>query len=397
MSASLTPNSPAGQGSASRTQPPLRYRLTRMGWGWAGVLVFLYFASLTSQSSLLLLLIGIFAGCGVVNIFVAARSVRHVDIEPPPIVHLAEGQRWHHPWAIRNRAARGASLIRIESALGTIGRIAWLAPSSSVSLLPDLAYLRRGVFHHKAIRIASTAPFGLVQVERTAQVPGEVVVHPALYETHAPRAAGYDAMVGGNHRGGGLTTTGAHFHGVRPIQPGDPLRQIHWKASAKGLGLMVKTFEEELSGRVALLLVTDPADSRQALDDAVRAAGSLVFAALDEGHHVEWKQAGVDSYLLIPPFADGGEVLDLLARAQAVTAEVTADQLQEAARHVSARGALAVVTTRWSAHLESVVQDWLVRSRVLTVYLPEQSSRPNLPRLDLRWARYTARTVEVGA
>lgn len=395
MNATLASNSPASGVSPGGSGRRLHFSLTRMGWGWTGVLVFLYFASLTSQSSLLLLLIGIFAGCGVVNFFMAARSTRHVDVEPPLIVHLAEGQRWHHPWIMRNRASRGASLLRIESPLGTIGRIAWLAPTSSVSLLPDLAYLRRGVFHHQAIRIASMAPFGLVQAERTVQVPGEVVVHPALYETHAPRAAGYDAMVGGNHRGGGLTTTGAHFHGVRPIQPGDPLRQIHWKASAKGLGLMVKTFEEELSGRVALLLVTSPSDSQQALDDAVRAAGSLVFAALDEGHHVEWKQAGEDTYLLIPPFADGGEVLDLLARVQAVPAEVTTDQLQEAAGRVSTRGALAVVATRWSAHLESAARAWLARGRVLTLYLPEGVEPP--PRLDVRWARYTARTVEAGA
>lgn len=116
-------------------------------------------------------------------------------------------------------------------------------------------------------------------------------------------------MVGGKFRGHRQTGAGDHFSGVRPQQPGDSLRQIHWASSAKGLGLMVKVFDEELSGRVAVVLDCGSSGDAAAFDDAVRAAGSLVFAALDAGHHVEWLDLASLEPDLIPPFADGHAIL----------------------------------------------------------------------------------------
>ena len=372
----------------------MRLKLTRLGWALAVLAVLLYGASLSSQSSLLLMLVGVILVCGLANLLAARQSLHAVSLEPPPVAHVAEGQRLKHPWRILNGGPRGAGLLQIHSPLGTLGRLTWLAPAAAASLLPDFTYWKRGVFPNAAVTVTTFAPFGLVEVRRQFDLPGEVIVHPALYETPAPRAAGYDSMVGGRYKGRGLSASGAHFHGVRPIQPGDPLRQIHWKASAKGLGLMVKTFEEELSGRVAVLLDTSPSGDPKVLDDAVRAAGSLLFAALDEGHHVEWVELGRLQHLLIPPFADGGELLDALARVEPATAPLTAGRLEAAAARVSPRGALLVVLTGWSEVAAEVAATWRAAGRVVDLYVPAQTSVPNPCRIAVPVGRFSAASVE---
>lgn len=375
----------------------LRFAITRSGWVLLGVSAFLYLASLTSQSSLLLLLVGLIIGCGLVNAFAAARAVSKLDLEPPPVAHVAEGQRLKHPWRIINRARRGAALIKLASPLGTLGQIPWLPPAATTSLLPEFTYWRRGVFPNAAVTVSSTAPFGLVQASCRQILTGEVIVHPALYETAAPRASGYDAMVGGRFRGRSLSSSGAHFHGVRPIQPGDPLRQIHWKASAKGLGLMVKTFEEELSGRVAVLLDATPGDTHKALDDAARAAGSLVFAALDEGHHAEWIELGTLHHLLIPPFEDGGELLDALARVEPARDALTAPNLEAALARISPRSAISLVLTAWNDEAATIANAWRSTGRNITLYLPAGAKIPTTHGAATPILRFAANQVEVVA
>jgi uncharacterized protein (DUF58 family) len=152
-------------------------------------------------------------------------------------------------------------------------------------------------------------------------------------------------MVGGKHRGARRVASGTQFAGIRPWQAGDPFKQIHWASSAKGLGLMVKTYDEELAGRLAVLIDGGHTGDRRAADACVRAAGSLLFAALDAGHHAEWLALGAGGATLVPPFSDGHEVLEALARLPVTPGGLTPGHLQEAYERVSARSAIVLVVT----------------------------------------------------
>ena len=85
-------------------------------------------------------------------------------------------------------------------------------------------------------------------------------------------------------------------------------------------------FEEELAGRVGLILDDGHSGDAKIFDDAARAAGSLMFSALDAGHHVEWISLGELTLRLVPPFADGQEILDRLARMPLAPGCLTAAQ-----------------------------------------------------------------------
>lgn len=373
----------------------MQLHLTNIGRLFLGVVVLLYFASLTSQSGLLLLLVGIVLGCFGVNLVAAWSAVKGLDLEAPQSVHLCEGHRLWQPWHLSNRTRHPAGFILGESPAGVLFRVARLVAGQEISVVPDLVYLQRGVYLHDQVEISSFYPFGLVRATRALPLAGEVVVHPALYETESPQAAGYDIMVGGKHKGQRRVASGLHFAGVRPFEPGDPLKQIHWRSSAKGQGLMVKTYEEELSGRVCFIVDSGHTGSDKTLDDCLRAAGSLMFAALDAGHHVEWMDLGGLEPRLVPPFADGHELLDALARLQAQPGCLTAERLRKAVERLPRKGAVHLVLTDFNPAVAAALEQLRDQKRRVDLCLPvdcELATRPSVP-----VTRYTAKSILIEA
>lgn len=367
-------------------------RLTKTGKAFLLVSGALYLASLTSQSGLLLLLVGILFGCVAVNLAIAWQTLKRIDVRTPPVAHLHEGERLSQPWRLVNQGARAAGFLQVESAEGVLFRVAALAPKHETTLLPDLTFWKRGVYALSGFRLSSNYPFGLVNVSRPLALAGEVVVQPAVYRAPCPRAAGFDAVVGGKYKGRRHSTSGSYFAGVRPFQPEDPLKHIHWKSSSKGQGLMVKTFDEELSGRVAIIMDGGHSGDAQVLDDCVRAAGSLIFAALDEGHHVEWVGLSDLRPLLIPPFADGQEILEALARVTPDRDCLTADRLHAAAHRISSRSAICLVLTGLNEAVREGVGDWMRQNRVVTLYLPKKLTAAEVDS-DVPTLRYGAHEI----
>lgn len=345
-------------------------RVTPTGWLMLGLVLLLYGASITSQSGLLLVPAGILLGCCVMNVVLAARALRHLEVTPRASVHVVEGQRLGQPWHVRNRGETPVVLVSAHSAAGVLFLLPCLGPGAETSLVPELQFQRRGVYEHDQLQVMTSFPFGLLRVARRLALAGEVVVQPAVYPVMTPRAAGFDVMVGGKFRGHRQTGAGDHFSGVRPQQPGDSLRQIHWASSAKGLGLMVKVFDEELSGRVAIVLDCGSSGDPTAFDDAVRAAGSLVFAALDAGHHVEWLDLATLEPDLIPPFADGLALLNRLARLTAEPASLAPDRMRAALDRLSRKCAVHLVLTQMTASARDAAAELRASGRHVTVYLP---------------------------
>lgn len=274
------------------------------------------------------------------------------------------------PWKLTNHSTKAAGSILVSARDQVLVRLAALEGKSSVSVVPELAFSKRGVYGFSEAIIKSTFPFGFVEASRALRLPGEIVVYPAVYPTEHPRAAGYDVMVGGKFHGKRRTTSGTHFAGIRPMQPGDALKQIHWKSSAKGLGVMVKTFEEELSGRISIIMDAGHGGDAKTFDDCLRAVASLTFAALDAGDHVEWIDLAERELMLIPPFADGEEILDRLARMERTDGCLTEENLQKAARRVSHRSAICFVLTEVNEAVERVVRELQGQHRLVSIYIP---------------------------
>jgi uncharacterized protein (DUF58 family) len=134
---------------------------------------------------------------------------------------------------------------------------------------------------------------------------------------------------------------------------------------------MTKQFEEELSGKAAILLELPDTSEKSEILECLRLAGSLAFAALDEGHHVEFLILGDSEPLKVAPFEDGTQILEALARASS-SRVLSAENLREAREALSRKSALNVVTPEFRMDWDLVIQSWrAMDNRVCRMYLPE--------------------------
>jgi uncharacterized protein (DUF58 family) len=257
----------------------------------------------------------------------------------------------------------------VRAPWGDFFQIGTVEAGNAVHITPQATFEKRGVYPFSALRLHSAFPFGLIGYQRALDCEGEVVVHPGVYPCAPPPAAGFEPMLGGRFHGKYRGSSGDHFHGVRPMQPQDPVKLIHWASSSKGQGLMVREFDEELSGRVGVILGCDA----PYLDWACRAAASLMLAALDQGYQVEYCDLRNRQVISVPPFADGGVFMDALARLGPEPDQLTPEHIAECVQGLPAKGGLSFVLTSLNAesvaHINALAEQ---DRRKVVVYLPAE-------------------------
>ena len=342
----------------------VRRRVTPIGKLFLGLMFLFYVASVTSQSGLLLLLIGLLGGCFIVTWSFSTRTVKYLRVSPPQEVYLVEGGTPVQPWRFENLASKNAEVVEVLHEEKALFRIPVVKTKESVSLVPSIVYKRRGVYPNAQVTLSCAAPYGLIQATRKLQLPGEVIVFPKVYDVESPAAAGIDMISGGRFRGGRRINTGTHFAGVRGWQSGDSIKQIHWKSTARRSELMVKTFEEELGGRVSLILDCAVVETAM-VDNAIRAAASVGVASLQDGHHLEFLDLTDSPTLRFASFADESELLERLAR-YAPPVKSTEIDVQDLWR----KSSIAIVGTRWNDWWDNLLGQASSQRRSVHIYLP---------------------------
>jgi len=232
---------------------------------------------------------------------------------------------------VRNRGRLPAFLVEVHDRL-----LADPVPARA-ACLPDLGPGReatvafegraargRGTYGLGPIQLLASDPLGLFSFRRVVSAPARLVVLPrplplAGVELEA-RLGG--ALSGeGEQRRAGSTT---NFLGLREYRPGEPVRRIHWRASARRDRLVVTEFEAPSHTDVAVLLDLDRGRLRGVgrgsnVEVAVRLAAALARHAIEAGHAVSL-MAHADAPLFLPARSGRGHLialLDALAQVQA--------------------------------------------------------------------------------
>lgn len=140
---------------------------------------------------------------------------------------------------------------------------------------------RRGVFTALNVEVRCGAPLGLLWARRTLQVslprPLEVAPRPVPMPLPVELRAGAEGDAAPPRRRRGLDTV----RGVREYAVGDPLKLIHWPATARRGRLVVKEFEVPESPRLAVQV--DLRGHPDAAERAASRAAGLVQAARRAG------------------------------------------------------------------------------------------------------------------
>jgi uncharacterized protein (DUF58 family) len=144
-----------------------------------------------------------------------------------------------------------------ESVLPALGAWERLLPRGDDSARVEyrLRTTQRGVFDVGPLRIATTDPFGLARMSRDAGTPHELIVTPPV--TPLDPASGTPAAVDGVLHGlQRRTQPNADEFIAREYRHGDPLRRVHWPATARRGELMVRDEEQRGDPEARLILDT---------------------------------------------------------------------------------------------------------------------------------------------
>lgn len=117
----------------------------------------------------------------------------------------------------------------------------------------NAACSQRGVFQLGPWELLLGDPFGVFRVIQTYSERNEILVYPPLADL--PRSIlPHQRMVGDNRPlRQPLSAETIQAITARPFAPGDPLRHIHWRTSARKEKLFSKQFEPEAASRVWLI------------------------------------------------------------------------------------------------------------------------------------------------
>ena len=134
---------------------------------------------------------------------------------------------------------RGARRSMVTVRLRLAGRRAIAEAAGTRGRLEPLP---RGIYPIESAHVATTWPLGLVRFRKALRAPSEIVVYPA------PAALEETPAGGGGSAGDLLAPDGAQEGllqpaGLREFRPGDDLRGVHWKASARRNELVLREWE----------------------------------------------------------------------------------------------------------------------------------------------------------
>ncbi len=129
----------------------------------------------------------------------------------------------------------------------------------------------RGVHQFSRITVVQRGPLGLVARGVEAPVPGGVVVYPRRYTVTGASLASLLSEDAVAER--------QEFDRLREYVPGDPLRNVHWKSSAKRDEFLVMEFSSGRTDETVEIVAGATADSADEMASAVATVAGLALDA----------------------------------------------------------------------------------------------------------------------
>lgn len=198
-------------------------------------------------------------------------------------------------------------VLPVGSGRGEFG-IQRLAPGEEAEELFAIPTQRRGVVKVGPVSVVRGDPLGLFERAHRRDEPVDLYVHP--------RTILFDGQSLGFLRdleglpAADLSRDDVSFHALVEYQPGDDLRHVHWRSTARTGTLMMRQYEE--TRRSHFVIALSRAASDYADDDefelAISTAGSIGLRAIRDSQRVDVRVQGRDLAA-----GSGKQLLDSLA------------------------------------------------------------------------------------
>jgi uncharacterized protein (DUF58 family) len=327
-------------------RPRVRYRLNT--WVFLFIFLMVELAAFNTSENLLYLLAAFALGFPPLALVISRLCFGKIEIKQsaPEAVHC--GERFAVSVVITNKKrvlpAVSLQLAFIGEAIGDYLPI--LPARTSATLHLTRVMPRRGVHTLPPVEIVSWFPMGFVSRSRQLGDGSEIVVYPRV---HRIEREALDQLDDTGTRPRPTLTAGDEFYSLREYVPGDDIRLISWRVSARLGELIVRELEPGSARSIAIVLDTRGVIDSPAADEgfelAVELAASIAVAFLDRQYSV----ALVTPQGVTPLGQGEGQIvriLDLLARAAAVSYAGMGDDWYRASGDMAGATKLCVATDR---------------------------------------------------
>uniref|UniRef100_UPI00292FC130 DUF58 domain-containing protein n=1 Tax=Clavibacter michiganensis TaxID=28447 RepID=UPI00292FC130 len=172
-----------------------------------------------------------------------------------PRDRVVAGERAPATVAVRNPLRRRAVGLTVEVPVGSglaevhVPSLAHGHSHEDVFVVPTT---RRGVIALGPARIVRGDPIGLVRRESAEAAATRLLVHPRTLAMPSTSTGFVRDLEGRATRD--LTDSDVSFQSLREYVPGDPVRHIHWRSTAKTGVHMVRRFEETRRSHIMVAL-----------------------------------------------------------------------------------------------------------------------------------------------
>lgn len=211
-------------------------------------------------------------------------------------------------------------------ALGGVRRFPLVCGPGTTTLRYQAVPTRRGRYVIPPGHLSWTDPFGVVRSVEAATAPTELVVYPRVEPLRGRSPAGTRSP-GSSTASAASVASGSEFFATREWRPGDDMRRIHWRSTARVGRIMVRQEEQPKLDRATIVLDNRSSsypggwERAAAFERAVEAAASLVHHFLEEGFGVRLVTAtGLGGGTRGAPFGAGPAHRTLLMTALATVA-----------------------------------------------------------------------------
>ena len=214
-----------------------------------------------------------------------ARAVDGIRVELPALVRMFKDRSAE----IRVRVFKGSAArvrigIVVPDGIHADAEVTDVElPSETSEFVWNWTAHRRGLYRVDAVYLEALSPWGMWQVRRKENVAMEIRAYPNLRRNDDLKALrqGVSGMHAMRQIG-----RGREFEKLREYLPGDPLDEIHWKATARRGRPITKVFQVERTQEVYVIIDASRLSGRAAGDETVLersiAAALIVGAAAEK-------------------------------------------------------------------------------------------------------------------
>ncbi|UYO96696.1 DUF58 domain-containing protein [Microbacterium sp. M28] len=221
------------------------------------------------------------------------------------------GERAVGALTLRNNSERAILPSRVVLPVGS-GRgefgIQRLAPGEQAEELFAIPTQKRSVVKVGPVSVVRGDPLGLFERAHRRDQPVDLYVHPktVLFDG---QSLGFLRDLEGMPAAD-LSRDDVSFHALLEYQPGDDLRHVHWRSTARTGVMMVRQFEETRRSHFVIGLSRNTAEyaEDEEFERAISMAGSIGLRALRDSQRVDLRVQGRDL-----PAGTGKRLLDSLS------------------------------------------------------------------------------------